>query len=349
MNQTLLPANARVLLVRLSALGDVVLTLPLVNALLAKGVRLTWLIERKFLPVVAHLADRVNLLPIDSPRRVADYRAILTALSAHHFDVLLAAQAKLRINVLYPFIKADLKLGFDTRRAKDLHGLFVNARIPRADHHLADGLLAFAGYFGIAEGDPDYAPPVDAEAARWCREQIGGGDYVLLNPTSSKAERDWPLKRQTEFVTRLRETGWSGRLVVAGGPAARDVEWAGEIAKASGNACNLAGQTTLPRLFALIAGAKVLVSPDSGPVHIATAYGVPVVGLYAVARAALSGPWRHTEFCVDVYDQAMKQLSGKDPARADWHARVHDGHAMALISVDQALEATRRALAASVR
>ncbi|WP_255988926.1 glycosyltransferase family 9 protein [Chitinolyticbacter albus] len=341
-------APLRICLLRLSALGDVVLTLPLVQALLdhLPGVRLTWLIERRWLPVAAHLADRVELYAVDGPRTLAEYRRIRSDFADREFDVLLAAQAKLRVNLLYPLIRAPRKIGFDSRRAREGQWLFVNERIPYADQHLADGLLAFGRQLAAGEPTTPWAPPLAADALAWCAALTGGERYILLNPISSKAERDWPLARQIELARRLAETGWQGRLIVSGGASEREREWSAAIAAAHPAGLSVAGQTDLAQLFALCAGSTVLVSPDSAPVHIANAYGVPVVGLYAVARSALSGPWRAGQYCVDRYAKAVRTLLKQDPHAVDWHRRVHHPDAMALISVEEVLAQIQYAMSA---
>ncbi len=331
-------------IVRLSALGDLFLALPAVQALCdgLPQTHITWLVERRFLPVVQHLAPRVELYPVDGPDSLAELRRIRRDFSDRHFSVLLAMQAKLRSNLIYPLIKAKRKIGFDARRARDGQSLFINERIPRADEHLADGFLAFVGKLGVEPGETKpCAPPLDPKALAWRKNLLGEGPYLVLNTSSSKAERSWPLALQREFLQRLPETGWQGRIVLSGSHP----EEAGALAASIPDSLNLAGATDLPQLFALLAGACLLVSPDSGPVHIARAYDVPVVGLYAVARSALCGPWQRAEYCVDVFDEAVRSLLHRDPAKVDWHTRVHDAHAMQLVTVDAVLAQTARALA----
>ncbi|WP_028454146.1 glycosyltransferase family 9 protein [Chitinilyticum litopenaei] len=336
-------APASIALVRLSALGDLFLLLPAVQTLCEQlpQTRLTWLIERRFLPVARHLADRVELYPVDGPKTLAEYRRIRRDFSGRRFDVLLAMQAKLRSNLLYPLIHAERKIGFDARRARDGHRCFVSEQIPAADEHLADGFLAFVRQLGITGQSTHWAPPLTDAAQAWRHALLGDEPYLVINPSASKAERDWPLARLRELVLRLPETGWQGRVVVTGGNPQQSAELAG----LSPGGLSLAGKTDLPQLFALLAGARLLISPDSGPVHIASAYEVPVIGLYAVARLALSGPWQQGAYSIDVWPQAVRELLGRDPATADWHLRVHDSRAMALITVDQVLAQLRRVLA----
>lgn len=339
------PANTpeSICIVRLSALGDLVLALPAIQTLCDQlpHTRITWLVERRFLPVVQHLAERIELYPVDGPRTLAEYRRIRRDFAGRRFSVLLAMQAKLRSNLIYPLIQAGRKIGFDQRRARDGHGWFIDSRIPRADEHLADGFLAFIRQLGIDGEAEKWAPPLDPEALVWRKEKIGEAPYLVLNPSASKAERSWPLQRQREFLQRLPETGWQGKVVITGNTP----RLADELATAYPDSLNLAGNTSLPQLFALLAGARLLISPDSGPVHIARAYEVPVVGLYAVARSALCGPWRQSETCIDVYDQALEILLHQDPVRADWHTRIHDARAMELITVDAVLAKTASVLA----
>lgn len=336
-------APESICIVRLSALGDLFLALPAIQILCDSlpETRITWVVERRFLPAVQHLADRIELYPVDGPNSLAEYRRIRRDFSGRRFSVLLAMQAKLRSNLIYPLIKAERKIGFDTRRARDGHGLFINERIDRADEHLADGFLAFVRKLGLSKEAKHWAPPLCPQALDWRHKQLGDSPYLVLNPSASKAERSWPQERQKEFLRRLPETGWQGRVVITGS----DPKQSEELASLCPDSLNLAGATNLSQLFALLAGARLLVSPDSGPVHIARAYNVPVVGLYAVARPALCGPWQNTEYCVDVYEEAVRTLLKHKAAKVDWHTRVHDKRAMELITVQAVLAQTARALA----
>ncbi len=328
---------------RLSALGDLFLLLPAVQSLCEAlpNTSITWLVERRFLPVVQHLANVLTLYPVDGPRSITEYRRIRHDFRQQKFSVLLAMQAKLRSNLIYPLLKAERKIGFDSRRARDGQSLFINEQIAQADEHLADGFFAFIRQLGVTHEAKQWAPPLQAAALAWRQQQLGSSPYLVFNPSASKAERDWPKARQLEFLRRLSEISWQGRVVITGSDAAH----AAELAASIPNGFNLSGQTNLPQLFALLAGAQAVITPDSGPVHIARAYDVPVVGLYAVARSALSGPWRQSQYCVDVYDEAVRGLLKRDPTTMDWHARVHDPRAMQLITVDAVLAQTQRALA----
>lgn len=321
-------------LVRLSALGDVVLVLPLVRALQAAlpGVRLTWVIGRAAHALVSGLSEEgVEFIVIDKPRGPRDYLAFKRRLADRDFDALLCLQASWRANWLYPCIRARRKIGYSADRARDLQRLFVRERIVGSTPHLVDGFLQFAQQLGVDRPTQvEWRLPVQAAARSWCEATLPAGGYVAVSPCASKAERDWPLERLISLIKRITEAG-RGPVVLLGGGSARERQVAERLCEAT-QALDFMGKTTLPQLVAALSGCRALVSPDTGAVHMANALGRPVVGLYAVAPASRTGPYENTGYCVDVFAEAVRSLLGRDPASVPWAQRVHDPRAMALIS-----------------
>jgi heptosyltransferase I len=105
---------------------------------------------------------------------------------------------------------------------------------------------------------------------------------------------------------------------------------------------NLNGKTSLKQLAALLSQADVLLAPDTGAVHIATALGTPVIGLYAVATPGLTGPYQHQQYCVDRYPDALSRFLGA--GQHAWNTRVHHPDAMSLITVDEVMQQFKRVL-----
>lgn len=344
--------------VRLSALGDVTLCLPAIRLLRRAfpETEITWVTSPTAHSLLDGL-DGVRFLVVDKPRGLGDWWRLRDRFSDRHYDVLLAAQASGRAHVLYPWIKARRRIGFDARRARDLHGLFVRERIPHADEHLLDGFLAFARALGMS-ADPrpeDFALPLrpaDHEAADALLRSLQLPErptaFAVLHAAASKAERTWNTSGYAKAARHLAiHRGLP--VLLTGGPGDKERLLVAEIAAkaASPSVINIAGSTAPRTLAALIARSRLLVAPDTGPVHFARAAGTRVVGLYAVARPALSGPYRQLEYTVDAYPAAAKAC-GKDPATADWHWRAHrlpDGRsAMDLISVEDVSAAIDAAL-----
>lgn len=333
----LTPQKVRnICVLRLSALGDVVLAVPAVRALARAwpDARITWITSRDYVSVLRGLPQNIVLEGIAKPRTLAEYLALRRVFAARPFDLLLAMQASLRANLIYPLIHAPLKIGFDRARARDLHGLFVNQRIAPGDQHLLEGFMAFALAAGVQDARVEWGLELDTAAVAWVKQASGGGAYILLNASASKQERTWPLERSA----RLAQQAMSKHrlpVVLCGGATGAERHAARQIAVLAPGVIDLAGQTSLPQLFALIAGARVLVSPDSGPVHVARAFNVPVVGLYASAHPQKTGAYQQLQWTVNAYPEAVRQLLGKDPATVAWDTRMRDARAMELITVQE--------------
>lgn len=331
----------RIVMVRLSALGDATLIVPLVRTLQQRfpHAKITWIIGQAAYELVKGLSG-VEFIVIKKPKNVRDYFQLHATLKQNSYDVLLALQASLRTNLLYPAIRAPLKVGYDKKRARDAQGWFVNARISAAENHLLDSFLQFADYLGAQQHCIKWDLPIDAADIQWAHQQLVAGRPILVvNPAASKLERTWFAERYAEVIQRAQQL-WGAQVVLTGGASPGEQQLAAAIQQhLTQPVMNLVGKTTLKQLAALLAQADVMLTPDSGPAHIAVAMGTPVVGLYAVAPPALSAPYLYREHVVDRFPQAVQQILGKDPAEVPWGTRVHHRGAMALIDVDSVMQA----------
>ena len=330
----------RIAILRLSALGDVCMVVPVIRTLqkALPDAKITWIISRPAYDLVEGM-DGVEFIVIDKPRGLGDYLALRKRFKHEQFDVLLAMQAALRANLIYPFIHAPLKIGFDEQRARDKQAWFTNATIPFAKEHLMDSFLSFAKSLGIKESVIEWRLPLGDGERDWARQQLVGGTgrVVIVNPAASKAERNWPAENYVHVITLLQEKGIN--VILTGGAHPVEVALINAIEEQLVTPVkNLVGQTSPKQLAALIEAADCVLAPDTGPVHMAVAVGTPVVGLYAVAPSWLSGPYLHNEFVIDRYNEAVCEFLDKDPETVEWGTRVHDERAMQLITVDDVLE-----------
>jgi len=327
-------------LLRLSALGDVALMVPVVRAIQRQypGLKITWIISRDFYPLVEGL-NGIDFIVIDKPKSIADYWRLKQKFKHYHFDVLLAAQASLRANLIYPLIKAPIKIGFDKIRSRDGHSLFITERIDFKAEHLLDGFMRFAKALGMDDLSLEWNLPIAQADWEWAKQQLGvrKGTWVAINPATSKKERLWFVDRYAalidEAVNRL-----GVNVVLTGGPSEEEKILAQKIMEKTKTEClNLVGKSSMKQLAALLGTVKVLISPDTGPVHIATAMGTPVIGLYAVAPPNLSGPYLSQEFVINKYPDAVKKILHQDSNKITWATRVHDQKAMELITVSEVI------------
>ena len=336
----------RIAILRLSALGDVCMVVPVVRTLqkALPEVKITWIISRPAYDLVEGL-DGVEFIVIDKPRSLGDYLNLRKRFKHEQFDVLLAMQAALRANLIYPFINAPIKIGFDAKRARDKQSWFTNAAIPFAKEHLMDSFLSFAKTLGITENVIEWRLPLGDVERDWARQQLASntGPVVVVNPATSKTERNWQAECYVQVITQLQEKGI--HVILTGGAHPVEVELIKAIEEGLINPVkNLAGQTSPKQLAALLEVADCVLAPDTGPVHMAVAVGTAVVGLYAVSPSWLSGPYLQTEFVIDRYNEAVCEILDKDPETVEWGTRVHDAGAMQLITVDDVLERLSAAL-----
>lgn len=284
---------------------------------------------------------------VEKPRSLSDYRAFYHSFRHRQFDVVLAMQANLRINLLYPALRAPRKIGFDRTRAREGQWLFSDQRIPYHDTHLVDSFLSFVS---TTTGEPATAiwdVPLEENDLQWAHEQLRTlpKPWVAIHPHASKAERNWLPERYAQVIHDA-VSRWQCGILLTGGAAPAELSLCGQLAQcAAGHTRNMCGKTTPKQLAALLSLADVLIAPDTGAVHIARAMGTPVIGLYAVASPKLTGPYQRMEYCVDRYPQAVQQFLHKDPERLPWNTRVHHPDAMSLIATEDVMQQLASVLA----
>lgn len=328
-------APKSICIVRLSALGDVLMLVPLIRTLQTylPDTRLTWVISRPAYDLVEGM-DNVEFIVINKPNSLADYWRFKKQMRYRYFDVLLATQASFRANLLYPLIHASRKIGYDSVRAKDGHGWFVRESILPGNDHTLDGFLKFADVLGIEKKVIHWDLPIPENCREWALSYIPTakkGPVVLINPAASKAERSWSVERYIEIIQYL-QSRWLAEVILTGGPGTSDKVFGDEIAAAL-SVTNLIGKTKPKQLLALIAAADLVVCPDTGPSHMATAVSTPVVALHAVTGADVSGPYLYRHLAVDCYPEAVKTILNKTTETNLWGTHAHGREVMKLVTV----------------
>ena len=328
----------RICIVRLSALGDVCLAVPLVRTLQRNfpDARITWVIGRAAYQLLEGL-DGVEFVVVDKRNPLSSRRQ----LRGRSFDALLAVQASWPAHLLLTAIRSPVRLGFDPKRAKDFHGWFINQPIPAAEEHLLDGFLSFASVLGARERVVEWRLPISEADHAFARAQLADDvQWLAVNPMASKIQRNWMPERYAAVMDYAIES-WNWKIVLTGGPSLLEVQFAGEVLdflKHKARVTNLVGKTTPKQLAAVLARSRALIAPDTGPVHLATAMGTPVIGLYAVAPSKLSGPYLSRELVVDRFPDAVRTILRRNPVDVPWGTRVHTQKAMELIQVTDVLD-----------
>jgi heptosyltransferase I len=335
-------------LLRLSALGDVTHVVPLVRTLQRHWpqVRLHWVIDKAGYKLLEGL-EGVVFHTYDKKTGIAGMRALRRELPAQGFDALLQMQVAFRANLLSAFIPARRRIGYDRSRSKDLHGLFINERIPdRPGIHVLDAIGSFCEPLGLQQDTVAWRLPVPAEAHAWAAAQWpqDGQRTLVISPCSSHERRNWYADRYAAVADHAVSRGW--RVVLCGGRSELERRTADAIiASMQATPLDLVGKDTLKQLPALLARADLVMTPDSGPMHIANAMGAAVLGLHAASNPLRSGPYSTVRYCVDRYDDAARKYKGRPASALKWGSKIeHDG-VMELITVADAIAAFERYVA----
>jgi heptosyltransferase I len=336
------PPLQHVCLLRLSAIGDTCHALAALRAFQAAWpeTRFTWIIGKVEAKLMREILPEIEFITFDKAATLRELWRLRTLLRERQFDLLLDMQLSFRASLVSSLVRAPIKLGFDRRRARELQWLFTNAQIePMAAEHVLDSLMGFARACGI-EPQPAYwnvsLPPNALDYAR--SVVVAGKRTLLISPCSSHAARNWLAARYAAVADHAASVHHMS-VVLVGGRSSEEARMGASIAAAAqAPLINQIGKDTLPQLLGLMSQSTVLLSPDSGPVHMASMVGLPVLGLYAATNPQRAGPYYSRRWCVDKYDAAARKYLGKPAAQIAWTTKIERPGVMELIEVRDVTE-----------
>jgi heptosyltransferase I len=335
-------------LLRLSALGDVTHVVPLVRTLQAArpDTPIHWIIDKAGHKLLDGLPG-VTFHAYDKKSGMAGVKELRRQLPPGRFEALLQMQVAFRANLLSAFIPAERRIGYDRSRSKDLHGLFINERIPdRPGIHVLDAIGSFCEPLGLRQTEVSWDLAVPQSAYEWAAAQWqdDGRPVLMISPCSSHVRRNWYADRYAAVANHAAQRGW--QVVLCGGRSELERSMADAIqAQLHTPALDLVGKDTLKQLPALLARANLVMTPDSGPMHIANAMGAKVLGLHAASNPNRSGPYSDRRYCVDRYDDAARKYLAKQAADLKWGTKIEFDDVMELITVEDGIAAFERYVA----
>jgi 3-deoxy-D-manno-octulosonic-acid transferase/heptosyltransferase-1 len=322
------PQTVNILIVKLSAIGDVIHTLPSLAALRRcyPDADITWVVEEEAADLLADHPDLNRVIVSGRKRWINELRrgqitaplremlSFLRDLRRRRYDLVIDFHGLLKSAVIVLLSGGKRKLGYDS--LQELSGLFYNEKIPEEmGKHAVDRYLDFvrhvAGKSGAAclAATPEFKIAVGEKEKRrvaalleensailTTREKDGGdgrsggreeGRFVAVNPVAFWETKLWEEEKFAELCDRLREELGIG-IVLTGGESA-PLERI--CRKMRTKAVNLGGRTTLRELACIYREAALLVTTDSGPMHLAAAVGTPIVALFGPTDPARTGPY----------------------------------------------------------
>jgi predicted lipopolysaccharide heptosyltransferase III len=317
----------RILLIKLSAVGDVVHTLPLLNKLRQRypAARIDWLVTPGIAELLTPNPAINNVIEFvrdewSEPWRLAPYTSatrLIAQLRAVQYDLVLDLQGQLRSAVFAFASGAPVRIGFDRPRAdrwKALRrkipdearrhawqgareGSFLaythHVELPTLDMHPVERYLRFGALLGLDAKPADFSFPIPAEAttridALLDYYEIAKSRLVVMAPGTNWQTKQWRSDAFAEVARHFIAKKFAVALIGSGG----EHELCAEVAKLAPGAINLAGETTLTELAALIRHGTICVSNDSGPMHMAVALDRPVVAVFGPTDPVWAGPYR---------------------------------------------------------
>jgi len=290
-------SRLRILIVRLSAIGDVLHTLPVLNALrdAFPHAFLSWVVDSRAADLLrGHKSlDELVVVPrgwATSP--VAAWR-LWRHLKARRFDVALDVQGLTKSSAAAWLSGARRRIGYGGRDARELSRCFNNELVLASASHIIDRNLELLRPLGIATPPVRFDLPEDRAEAVMAEDAIVrlalGSGYAVINPGAGWPSKLWPAKRYGGVARFLGATLGLPSLVVWAG--SRERAWAEEIESGSGGHARLAPSTTLLELAAILRRARLFVGSDTGPLHLAVAVGTPSVGMFGPMPAERNGPY----------------------------------------------------------
>jgi heptosyltransferase I len=316
----------RVAVVMISTVGNAVHTLPVVSSIKAHRpeARITWIMQPGAAALVQGHPAVDEVMVLDRKRGVAGFAELRKALAGHRFDVALNLQAYLKAGVATRLTGAPVRMGYDRARARDLTWLFSTHRLPaRPRGHVQDEFLEFLDFLGVPIRLEWGLEPTEEERARYAPLlPDAAGPTVAMVVGTTKAEKEWPAERYAALADRISaELG--GRTVLVGGRSDREEAAAAAIKRVASHPPLDLREWDLRRLAYLLSRADVLVSPDTGPLHMGVALRTPTVALMGHTNPKRYGPYRrYGELLVDAFGDPGEDYAVDAPNRAGRMERI---------------------------
>jgi heptosyltransferase I len=320
-------------IVMMSAVGDAVHVLPVINALKRTNprTRITWVLQPAPAALVRGHRSVDEIIVFDRARGLGAFADVGRELTKRQFDLVINLQVYFKAGIVTATTKAPVKLGFDRARARDLNWLFTNRKIPAGPvQHVQDQYFEFLTALGVS---PE---PVEWDLGPWPqeREWQNGFKSSIDRPIASivvgtsKPEKDWIPERWAEVADALHEE-FGMQVVLVGGKSEREL--AGErivMDRAKHKPRSELG-SGLRNLVSILDSSALVLSPDTGPLHMTVALDRPVISLMGYTNPKRTGPYRRfQDLIVDAYGNPGEDYPISMENRPDRMKRIETRHVL---------------------
>lgn len=331
----------RILITRLSAVGDCVLTLPVLSALreFFADARLSWLVE----PLPAQLLAGHRALDelivarrgwLKSPAGIAETRRLLRR---QRWDIVVDVQSLTKSGLAGWLTGARTRIGFASPQGRELAPWLATRRVPKTRSHVVDAYLELLRPLGIESPrvrfDLPRYPQAAASMASLLKQPLLADGFAVINPGAGWDSKVWPAERHARVAQHLGRQYRLPSLVVWAG--AKERAWAEQIVAGSRGHAHMAPATTLCELVELLRAARLFVGSDTGPMHMAAAVGTPCVALFGPTSPEVCGPYGPHHVTVRTAQPTLGGMRARGGS---------DNSAMRSITVEDVFRACRQVL-----
>ena len=293
-------------IVMMSAVGDAVHVLPVINALKRANPRsrITWVLQPGPATLVRGHRSVDDIIVFDRARGLAAFAAVRAELAKRRFDLVMNLQVYFKAGIVTALTNAEVRLGFDRARARDFNWLFTNKKIPASPvKHVQDQYFEFLTALGVSP------QPLEWDLGPWAGEREWQRNFISAIPrpiasivvATSKPEKDWIPERWADVADALHEQ-FGMEVVLVGAKSEREVAAERIVMDSARHKPRSELGSGLRNLVSILDASALILSPDTGPLHMAVALNRPVISLMGYTNPKRTGPYRRfQDLIIDAY------------------------------------------------
>jgi len=328
----------RVCIVMMSAVGDAVHVLPVINALKRANpqTRITWVLQPAPATLVRGHRSVDEIIIFDRSKGLMAFADIASELGKRRFDLVINLQVYFKAGIVTGATRSPIKLGFDRARARDMNWLFTNRKIsPHPVQHVQDQYFEFLAALGVSPEPVEWDLGPWPQEREWQRTLTASMDRPIASivVASSKPEKDWMPERWAEVSDALHEK-FGMQVVLVGGRSGRELAAERIVMERAKHKPRSELGSGLRNLVSILDASALVLSPDTGPLHMSVALNRPVISLMGYTNPKRTGPYRRFhDLIIDAYGEPGEDYPVSMENRPGRMKRIETGHVIEKIQL----------------
>lgn len=325
-------------IVMMSAVGDAVHVLPVINALKRANskTRITWVLQPGPAALVRGHRSVDEIIVFDRSRGLMAFADVSSELAKRRFDLVINLQVYFKAGIVTGATRAPVKLGFDRARARDLNWLFTNRKIPpHRIQHVQDQYFEFLTALGVSPEPVKWDLGPRPEEREWQQNFAASIDRPIASIVvgTSKSEKDWIPERWAEVSDALHDK-FGMQVVLVGGHSERELAAERVVMQHAKHKPRTELGSGLRNLVSILDASALVLSPDTGPLHMSVALNRPVISLMGYTNPKRTGPYRRfQDLIIDAYGDPGEDYPISMENRPGRMLRIETSHVLEKVQV----------------